>query len=335
MHKASMLAVATVTVGVLAGGCGDANSTAEHPASATSSFGGPVSTPTASQLPGYVAAAITTGQTPSEISHGFGSEWVVTHRGSEVDRIDPATNQITARIHSAGTYLVGIAIGAGHVWYLDAEKKRIEGIDPATNKITTVARVGSDGGGVAATSAGVWFAGTSGEILRIDPSSGRTLDRRRLVAKGSGLGGPTVDGSRLWVTDPDHSRLFWLNASTLQLERTDHLKGDIGVAQPAFGKLWVGGWDGPLLYEMDPATGHVLRTIHISAGDHLAVGSKDLYLRAGDQIIRVLDPATGKFVRSYRDLPASEIPGGGIDVWHGTLWAVNWTAQSVWRIRAR
>src|SRR4051794_18133703 len=100
----------------------------------TTSSSSPLPSETATSMPRYVSAAVTTGDSPAEVLSGFGSVWVVAHRGSVVDRVNPKTNKIVATVHSPGSELISIAIGAQHVWYLDADKQQVEGVDPRTNK---------------------------------------------------------------------------------------------------------------------------------------------------------------------------------------------------------
>ena len=90
----------------------------------------PSSPDPASSLPRYVAASVETADAPAEVHAGFGSTWVITHRGGEVDRIDPSTNKVTTKVPSPGSQLISVAIGAQHVWYLDADKQQVEGSTP-------------------------------------------------------------------------------------------------------------------------------------------------------------------------------------------------------------
>ena len=324
---ALLLAVASSVGGCSNGGSPSA-ATPLH--SVTSSTAAPDSTPSASAPPRYVSARVQTADSPNDIATGFGSIWVVTHRGSEVDRIDPATNRVVAKIPSPGTDLIGIAVGAGHIWYLDADQQQLEGVDPKARKVTVRTKVASDGGGVATSGSGVWFAGTSGKVVRVDSTTGRVLAARRLAAVGVYLT-PYADAGKLWVADADESKLFWLDPSTLRTLKVQHLKGDLGILGTGFGALWVGGYSGPL-YRLDAATGAVTRTIPLDGVAYLAFGRKLLWVRTTDVTLVGLDPRTGKRVKEYGDLPSSEVPGGGVVEAAHALWVVNWTEGDVWRI---
>lgn len=284
----------------------------------------------ASSLPRYVAASVATGDSPAEVHAGFGSMWVVTHRGSEVDRIDLGTNKITKKISSPGGELISIAIGARHVWYLDAANEQVEGINPRSNEITVKTPVGTDGGGVTATAAGVWFAGPNGKVFRLDPATGRVLKVRRIAADGSFLT-PFATGGKLWVADSDHSILYSLDPTSLAVQAKQHLAGQLGVLGYGFGSLWVGATDG-VLYQLNADTGAHLRKIELKGVDHIVFGPKLVWVRETDVEMVGIDPHSGKVIRKYQNLPSSEIPGGGIAWASESLWVVNWSDNNVWRI---
>ena len=298
----------------------------------TTSSSSPIPTASSPSLPPYVAATVVTADAPNDIASGFGSVWVVTHRGGVVERINPASNKIVAKINSAGSELISIAVGAKHVWYLNAADQQVEGIDPRTDKVTVKTPVGTDGGGVAATDAGAWFAGPNGKVVRIDPATGHVAATRRLAPDDSFLT-PFAIGGKLWVTDADHSNLYSLDPTSLRVLAKSHMPGQLGVFGYGFGSLWVGGYEGPL-YQLDANTGKQLRQIKIAGVASIATGPKLLWVRATDVELDGINPRTGKVVMRYKDLPSAEVPGGGIDWDHKALWVANWSDNVVWRIPA-
>ena len=322
--------VALLCASVAATACGGAGSPRAHGTTAPTVRPSSPSPSSTSSLPRYVAASVNTGDSPAEVHDGFGSMWVVTHRGGEVDRIDPTTNKITAKIPSPGNELISLAIGARRVWYLDASRQQVEGIDPQSNKVARTTPVDTDGGGVTATATGVWFAGANGKVFRIDPSSGHVLKERQLAADGSFLT-PFTTGGKLWVADADHSMLYRLDPASLAVQSKQHLAGQLGSFGYAFGSLWVGAADGAL-YQLNPATGAQVRKIHLDSVDHIVPGPKLLWVRVSDVVLVGIDPHSGAVVKKYQDLPSSEIPGGGIDWTDQSLWVVNWSDGDVWRI---
>ena len=312
--------------------CGCSSSAGDGPGAATRDAG--VTTPlpatsTASVLPRYVDRSVAVATAPSELGVGFGSVWVVSHRGGEVDRINPRLRRVIARISSPGTELVGIAIGAGHVWYLDADRRQVEGINAHTNRIDVKVPVGSDGGSVAFGAGALWFAGTSGKLVRINPSNGRVNGALHLGGKFLTVHG---NGQSLWVADGDRSRLYSVDPHTMRVSHTAQLKGSLVALASGAGSLWVGADDG-YLYRLDPRTDTVRQTITLPAVDHLAYGAQRMWVRVSDVSLVGVDNS-GKVVARYT-LPSAEIPGGGIAYLGSAVWAANWTQDDVWRIPTR
>jgi streptogramin lyase len=58
----------------------------------------------------------------------FGSLWVVVFETGDVDRIDPRTGQVVARLHVGG-WPVRLSVGFGSVWVND-DKGRVLRIRP-------------------------------------------------------------------------------------------------------------------------------------------------------------------------------------------------------------
>jgi hypothetical protein len=95
--------------------------------------------------------------------------------------------------------------------------------------------------------------------------------------------------------------------------------------------VWLGARSGPLR-RLDPSTGAVQNTVATDPVDHLAVCGKRLWVRVAATSVVGLDPVTGKVEKRFDELPASEIPGGGMACAGGALWVVNWSDRTVWQI---
>jgi streptogramin lyase len=265
---------------------------------------------------------------PSEVLLAFGSLWVVSHRGATITRIDPATGAVQAFVSSPRSHLVSVGASGGHVWTLSSDAQTLEGVNAATNTQDVSVRVHSDGGGTAAAGDGVWFAGTSGRVMHI--RAGRIVRSIRIADKGSYLT-PWRVGRRLFIADANAGRLTLLDAETGRVERTLQLGGDLAVFASTHGAVWLGARSGPLwrLDQHDPA---VRKTMASGPVDHLAMCRGLLWVRVDATSVVGLDPVTGDVAKRYDELPASEIPGGGIACARGALWVVNWSDGSVWQI---
>jgi YVTN family beta-propeller protein len=115
---------------------------------------------------------------------GFGSVWVTntgaprTAEPGSVQRIDPATNQVTATI-PVGPVPRFLAAGEGGVWTLNQGDGTVSRIDPASNK--TVATIGAEvpggGGDIAAGAGRVWVRASRVLLSAIDPATNRVAER--------------------------------------------------------------------------------------------------------------------------------------------------------------
>jgi streptogramin lyase len=152
--------------------------------------------------------------TPTGIAVGFGSLWIVDHRGMALMRFDPRTGKTVARISirlgNEGTVdgPEADAVEFGSVWISHPSQDIVTRLDPRTEK--TVARIRFPAGSTpfrfAVGGGSVWVLGPK-RIFRIDPITNRIVDSLA-VGKHSGsdyrgLRNLVVAGNSLWVTDGD------------------------------------------------------------------------------------------------------------------------------------
>jgi len=94
---------------------------------------------------------------PGLIAAGEHSVWVASLLDDSVWRLDPATDQLVARVRLSGP-VRGIAVGSGAVWVSSAKARAVYRIDLKTNRV--VARIATAGapGAIAAGAGGVYVA---------------------------------------------------------------------------------------------------------------------------------------------------------------------------------
>lgn len=140
-----------------------------------------------------VTAVISVGPQPTDVAIGAGAVWVSVpahepHHEGRVVRIDPATNEVVARI-PVEEYVEEIAASEGSVWGNAIEWAAggptfsLVRIDAGTNEI--VARIPNVSGPLAVGDGGVWAvdragarAGPEGStLLRVDQGSSAVVER--------------------------------------------------------------------------------------------------------------------------------------------------------------
>jgi virginiamycin B lyase len=170
---------------------------------------------------------------------GDGSMWVSEYDSGAVDRIDPATNTVTQRTKVGGN-AEAIAFAAGKTWVtnnggyvtpvdrsgkagrrirvahdVDAIVSTPRGlwvatydggvvarIDPRRAKVVRRVQFHGQGGGIAYFRRKLFVSDYSGRVLRLDPSSGRTLKRVRVGSEPRDL---VAAAGALWVVDQGSS----------------------------------------------------------------------------------------------------------------------------------
>ena len=287
-------------------------------------------TPTAA-TPDYLEADIEVGVGPNAVVGGFGSIWVSDHTGSTVTRIDPATNEVLETIVTAGEP-TGIVPGHGSIWTYGALAHVVNRIDPRTNKVVAKIKIDSIGTGIIGgvdLDGSMWFPGEEGNVFRIDPTTNKviaTVRVSRTTCSGNIAGG---EGSLWWGCG---GRIVRIDPATNTVGQT--IKLGKGAHSPAVGNgaLWVPLLEAGSIARVDPGTGKVTDTFKVGeAVDQLRVTPDELWVRVDDDELVSVDAKTLEVTQRYR-LPGAQVPGGGITVAFGSVWAVNFSYHSVWRI---
>jgi streptogramin lyase len=341
------VALLCAAVALLATACGSSGSaTSDASGTLTPSFGPVPSSasvapfPDTSKLPSGVLASITVGGGPLRMAAGFGSLWVATHRDTFLYRIDPATNEVTARIDVGQESCGTPGIGFGRVWALGCDPgtaNNLVVVDPSTNQVVGGLPYG-----------GLTLGFGDGDVwapFRIDPE---TLEAGpKIHADG---GDVVFGGGSVWVADGNQGIVSQVDPRTGRVVAT--LPAGLpqtGESYASFGsgKLWIyPGLQAPAaqdahdaaIWEIDPRTDKVTeRTLKpLSAFDELfggatfTTGAGSLWVRDQGGKVHRFDAQTLKPLGTYAADPTTS---GFVTVAFGSLWFSNLDAGTVWRVR--
>jgi streptogramin lyase len=160
---------------------------------------------------------------PQGIAYGLGSVWAGDGLTDEIDRIDPKTNKVSARIALPPTSRFnpcgGIAVGRTAVWMSSCgEDNSIAHIDPATNTVASMlTTLPGKVLGMTAIGDNAWFVlGGDPETSRNAPGSLIELGPNDTVIKRIALGHGFLSGGivnafgSLWISN-------WLKPVVLRL----------------------------------------------------------------------------------------------------------------------
>jgi streptogramin lyase len=242
---------------------------------------------------------------------------------SPVSTSAPAAAPVPDPISGTDSVRVGaFAIGAGAVFAVDEQPTRsvLFRVDPQRHVGTRLRTFPLAGLAGLVVSGDVLWALADDGLLRLDPTTGRTLSRtaapraisRPLAADGAG---------GVWVLARDAVRHIDADGRLL---RTVHVRleifgGGIGVG---FGAVWVNAEDSRATFRIDLATGRVARLRLRHDADvfyepgRLAVTDDAVWVTAGNDVAR-LDPRTGRVTATVRLGDVGDLTGVG-----GTVWAV-------------
>jgi len=217
---------------------------------------------------GTIQATIKAPGSPAFALFEDGSVWVSAHRGTVVDRIDPANGKIVATVE----------------------------LDPSHQHDSSGPLNPGAGGPWAFTFA---VDGGLGSFIHMDAATNATRPDP-LAAKLSILGGGpfalTTDG--LWATTTDAAgmALVKLDESTgAEMRRTVIASpAHQGFLLAAFGSIWFGGDSDLTVEQVDPGTGVISNAVAVPATPvGIAASDKALYVAGSNASVARVDPTTG------------------------------------------
>jgi virginiamycin B lyase len=283
-----------------------------------------------------VVARIKVPVGPGWLETGFGSLWVSKSRSKRVLRIDPATNQIVARIPVGSDPELGIGVGLGFVWIADTKDHSITQIDPQTNRVvrTIPVNVGDDPeGSIGVGEGSIWVltseGGTdSGTLTRIDAESGEVRTNITVRPKSHAA---IVAFNSVWVTSTGSNTVSRIDPTlnTVMAEIPVHSLPRFLIASED--SVWVLSQGDGSLIRVDPSNNRVAAVIEMGVpgpGGDLSVGENYVWVSAERVPLSQIDPQKNRLVRQF--------VGGRKDdtmrVGFGSAWVLDERHGEIWRI---
>ena len=214
--------------------------------------------------------------------------WVACKEQSRVVRVDLTRGQTTASRRLGGP-VIAVAVGYRSVWALDS-LSTLYRINPRTTRVTKRIRL------QAAAPYNIWIGAGSvwvaddqaARIVRVSPSGNRVVARIRV---GDGPADMAFSGNNAWVIDHRDRTLFRIHTGTNRPMRLAAVGSADGAAPERlvfFDRgLWVTGRGVPL-WQLDPATGQIRRSIDIRGT------GIDIVAAAGAMWVPVRTPAVDR-----------------------------------------
>jgi streptogramin lyase len=182
--------------------------------------------------------AIQVGITPYDAMFAYGSAWTTAHGQGELERIDPAKDQVVNRWRLPQA--TGAVAAFGSVWATGTEG--VIRVDPASHKVLARIAIQGGAGWTAASPDAVWVTTPTG-VARIDPQSNTVVTTVALPGAPY-LGDPDVVDGRVWVPQIRVNSLAVVDPASNAVVQT--VKAGIGpfVVTTIRGEAWVPSWKG-------------------------------------------------------------------------------------------
>ena len=275
--------------------------------------------------------------------------WVLEPRAGEVQRIDPDTNRVVARVKLPASSCPPGACGidrmvadAHDVWLTNNGAGLLVHIDARTNKVvgqTAFSSGISEPPVIDATGAWINSGTAQGDIVHVD---GRTHKTTKTVNVGRAPAWPVamVDGT-LWAAGliqgqgaPPDEAIFRIDPKAGRILGT--VPGVSGPGVVDGDDVWLNRTCCPLVTRVDGHTGATELDATVDGGSIFhAAGDGSVFVRLYNQDqsrqwIERFDANDGTHVTTY-ELPVTARTGG-IGFGHGSLWVTDAGANAVYRV---
>jgi YVTN family beta-propeller protein len=241
-----------------------------------------------------VTATIPVGRDPVGLAAGFGSIWVVNQSSQTVSRLDARNGRLEATIPVTGHVSpTQLTVDAEEVWVKAGA--RLWRLDPATNRLAQ--RTGDwevVGGELAAVDGLLWLSGRTragaGQIVRVDPSTSRVIDR----FPTGGDGALAFGGGAVWVAGISTKTIYRYDPASARLLAEIPVGVVAKQLTAVSGSLWVSS-DSGRVTRIDMVTNRVTGTFQVGGPAPAAVtglGSVWILDTANDALLRLQPTAS-------------------------------------------
>lgn len=270
------------------------------------------------------------------LAAGDGAVWI--SQTFEIDRIDPHSGEIAARVHVPEGACEATAYGFNALWTATCEKPGLSRIDPQTNTVSghldaAVPEQFDGEGSIGAGEGAIWLAvdgaGCSAcRVARVDPHTLRVTAR---VNVKPGAAGVRAGSGSVWVTNPGLDVVQQIDPRRNAVVRTTNVgDGPLFLAVGAGGVWTLNQHDGTVT-RLDPRTGARRATIRArlaGEGGDITTGGGAVWARTGTTLLARIDPATNKVTQRY----GPESGSGAVIVEGDDVWISAHDLPAVWRL---
>ena len=198
------------------------------------------------------------GRAPIDLAAGRGGVFVANSGADTLTRIAPQRALIKQGAIAAVKTPFGVAVGDGRVWAVGPNGDLVA-LDPGTGRRLASKALNIQSDGIAAGYGAVWiFNGTGGTVTRVDVSSGQPRIGP-IVRVGNGPTDIAVGFGAVWVTNTGSATLVRLDPRSGKVTKIIQLRGGISGLAVGERAVWVSNPRQGSVIRVDPATGALKR----------------------------------------------------------------------------
>jgi streptogramin lyase len=256
--------------------------------------------------------------------------WVAATGPNSVQRIDPATNKIVARVGLGGEACAGLASGFGSLWVpVCAKKPSLVRVDTNKNKISGTLTVGPAGpeGGIAVSGDSVWLVSDSkGTLSRVDPTTNTV---RQKIAIPAGSYNPIFSDGVVWISGVESSVLTAVDAVTGEVLASIPAGPKPRFLTAGAGSIWTLNQGDGSVSRIDERSRKLTATITVGIpglGGDICYGADSAWASVFDIPLSRIDTQMNKVLRQWAGRG-----GDSLRFAHNSIWLTDYHRGLVWR----
>jgi len=260
--------------------------------------------------------------------------WVGGSKPYSVQRIDPSTNKIVAKIRLSGEACSGLAFGFGSLWVpVCGRSPSLARVDVKTNKISAILPFGTAGAeaGITASSDSIWIVPDEKSTLtRIDPQSNAVRQR---IAIPPGSYNPLFSDGMIWITGVDSNVLTVVDASSGDVLTSLPVGSKPRFLTSGNGSVWTLNQGDGTVSRVDTSTRKVTATIPVGipgVGGEICYGADSVWTAKFGIPLTRIDAKTNMVLRQWVGRG-----GDALRIGYDSIWLTDYYRGLLWRIPFR
>lgn len=229
--------------------------------------------------------------------------WVAGTKPYSVQRIDPITNRMVAKVVLPGEACSGLAFGFSSVWIPVCGKKptliRVDAQKNAVIATLPVPAVEAEGG-IATSGDSVWLVtDKNGTLSRIDPL---TNSVRQTIFIPPGSYNPIFSNGIVWVTGLERSVVTAVDALTGSVLDSAPVGPKPRFLTAGSGSIWTLNQGDGTLSRVDEKSRRVVATVQLGIpgrGGDIGYGADSVWLTVFDVPLTRVDATTNRVVKQW------------------------------------